>query len=60
MFRQPTGKTTVFCTVGDDVREVGSYRSKWAANVRVRVLSEAGIEAWTKPEIRVLFSEASY
>lgn len=60
MFRQPTGKTTVFCTVGDDVREVGSYRSKWAANVRVRVLSEAGIEAWTKPETRVLFSEASY
>lgn len=60
MFRQPTGKTTVFCTVGDDVREVGSYRSKWAANVRVRILSEAGIEAWTKPEIRVLFSEASY
>lgn len=59
MFRQPTGKTTVFCTVGDDVREVGSYRSKWAANFRVRILSEAGIEAWTKPEIRVLFNEAN-
>ena len=60
MFRQPTGKTTVFCAVGGDVREVGSYRSKWAANLRVRILSEAGIEAWTKPEMRVLFSEASY
>lgn len=60
MFRQPTDKTTVFCAVGGDVREVGSYRSKWAANFRVRILSEAGIEAWTKPEIRVLFSEAGY
>lgn len=60
MFRQPTGKTTVFCTVGDDVREVGSYRSKWAAGLRVRILSEAGIQAWTKPEMRVLFNEGSY
>lgn len=59
MFRQPTGKTTVFCAVGDDVREVGTYRSKWAANFRVRILTEAGIEAWTKPEIRVLFNEAN-
>ena len=60
MFRQPTGRTTVLCEVGGDVREVGSYRSKWAANFRVRILSEAGIEAWTKPEIRVLFREVSY
>lgn len=60
MFRQPTGKTTVFCEVDGNVREVGSYRSKWAANFRVRVLSEAGIEAWTKPEIRVLFNEVSH
>lgn len=60
MFRQPTGKTAVFCTVGDGVREVGSYRSKWAANFRVRILSEAGIEAWTKPEMRILFSEVSH
>ena len=50
----------MFCEVGGDVREVGSYRSKWAANFRVRILSEAGIEAWTKPEMRVLFSEVSY
>lgn len=60
MFRQRTGRTTVFCEVGGNVREVGSYRSKWAANFRVRVLSEAGIEAWTKPEMRVLFNEVSY
>ena len=50
----------MFCEVDGDVREVGSYRSKWAANFRVRILSEAGIEAWTKPEIRVLFNEVSY
>lgn len=60
MFRRPTGRTTVFCAVGGDVREVGAYRSKWAAGLRVRILSEAGIEAWMKPEVRVSFSEVGY
>ena len=50
----------MFCEVGGNVREVGSYRSKWAANFRVRILSEAGIEAWTKPEMRLLFDEVGY